>query len=134
MGAYWRSLLVAVALLAAGGGAWAQEDRQGWLGVQLQDVAKEEADKLGWEAPRGAKVVRVVPGAPAMAAGLEPDDVVTTIDGIEVESFLELTKILAAKTAGATVRLRLLRNGRERTVSATLGIRQGAPAYDAAAY
>ena len=131
MGANWRSLLVAVALVVAGGGAWAQEHRPGWLGVELQDVAKEEADKLGWEAPRGAKVMRVVPGAPAKAAGIEPRDVITTLDGIDVEGSLGLTRILAAREAGATVRLRLLRNGRERTVSATLGIRQGAAAYSA---
>ena len=50
-----RSLLALVALLIAGA-ALAQEQGQHWLGVNAQDVTKEEADKLGWEAPRGVKV------------------------------------------------------------------------------
>src|SRR5262249_26121685 len=131
MHTYSRLLpLVAVVLLMAGA-AWAQEQRPGWLGVEVQDVTKEEADKLGWEAPHGAKVVRVIPGSPAEATGMAPGDMITILDGIEVESYRGLVAALGTKRAGATVRLRLLRDGRERTVSATLGNAYGATAYDA---
>jgi hypothetical protein len=41
-----RSLLALLVLLAAGA-AWAQEQRPGWLGVNIENVTKEEADKLG---------------------------------------------------------------------------------------
>jgi hypothetical protein len=54
MGAYSRWLLLLAGLLFAGA-AWAQEQRPGWLGAELLNVTKEEADKLGWEAPRGAR-------------------------------------------------------------------------------
>ena len=46
----WVLLCLFVPLL--GGAAVGQETR-GSLGVEIQDVTKEEADKLGWEAPRG---------------------------------------------------------------------------------
>jgi len=65
--------------------AAAQDAGTGWLGVQLKDLTKEEADALGWEAPRGAKLVRPVPGGPAEAAGLKPDDVFVSLDGAEIE-------------------------------------------------
>ena len=125
MRAYSRSLLVMFALLIAGA-AWAQEHRPGRLGVELQDLTKEEADRLGWEAPRGAKVTKVLNAGPAAAAGIEPGDVIATLDGVEVENQMRLTAALMAKGAGATVKLRLIRAGKEKAVSATLDVRPGA--------
>ena len=117
MRAYSRSLLALVALLIAGT-AWAQEQKPGgWLGVQTQDVSKQEANKLGWEAPRGAKVVDLTTGAPAAAAGLQLDDVIATLDGVEVENANALTAALSARGSGTTVKLRLVRAGKERTVT-----------------
>src|SRR5262249_21752540 len=104
----WRSLFVLVALLIAGT-AWAQEQTQGWFGVDAQNVTKEEADKLGWESPRGVKVVRTRVGSPAAAAGLEPGDVIETVDGVEVADGDGLKTALIAKGGGAVVKLRLLR-------------------------
>ena len=44
-------LLLALALvLLIAGPAWAQDNR-GYLGADLADITKDEADKLGWEAP-----------------------------------------------------------------------------------
>ncbi len=115
-------LVVVLLALLAGGAAWAQESG-GFLGVDLQDVTNEEADTLGWEAPRGAKVVKPREGGPAASAGILSDDVVISLDGQEVESMAALVAGIGAKTAGTQVRLRLLRSGRERTVSVTLGTR-----------
>ena len=38
----------------------ARGGRIGWLGANLRDLTKEEADALGWEEPRGAKVVKPI--------------------------------------------------------------------------
>ena len=69
---------LSLCVLAAvfGGGALAQENR-GHLGVVLQDVTKEEADKLGWETPRGVRVVKPHEGAPPGVASLLPGDIIT---------------------------------------------------------
>src|SRR5262245_22471098 len=108
MRAFSRLFLVFIFLLTAGT-AWAQEPRPGWLGVDLQKVTKEEANKLGWPAPRGAKVIRPIDGSPAAAAGVEPGDVIVALDGIELQTTEALTAALMAKGAGATVKLRLMR-------------------------
>ena len=63
------------AVVLAAGAAVAQQAGSGWLGADIKDLTKEEAEALGWEEPRGAKVVKPVPGSPAEAAGLQPDDV-----------------------------------------------------------
>jgi WD40 repeat protein len=47
--------------------------------------------------------------------------VIATLDGVEVKDSTQLTKTLIAKSAGTSVRLRLIRAGKERTVAVTLG-------------
>ena len=113
---------LSLCVLAAvfGGGALAQENR-GHLGVDLQDVTKEEADKLGWETPRGVRVVKPHEGAPPGAASLLPGDIITSLDGQDVENMERFVASIGDRGAGAQVRLRLMRGGKERTVAVTLG-------------
>ncbi len=120
MRAHLRSLLALLVLLIAGA-VLAQEQGQNWFGINAQDVTKEEADKLGWEAQRGVKVLRIFEGSPAAAAGLEPGDVIAMLDGVEVKDGRDLRAGLLAKGSGAVAKLRVLRAGREKTVSVTLG-------------
>jgi WD40 repeat protein len=121
--------LLAVAVLIVVGTARAEELKQGWLGVELQELSKEEALKLGWKTPHGAKVVHPLAASPAEAAGLKPGDVITTLDGAEVEGPNALTTAVIAKGAGAQVTMGVIRAGSSRTtttVKATLGARPGA--------
>ncbi len=124
-----------VALLFAGlmlvaGLARAQEAGSGWLGAELADVTKAEADALGWEAPRGAKLVKPVPGGPAEAAGLMPDDILVSLDGMEIGSVKALDETVAKKAVGTEIKLAILRAGREKRLALKLGAR---PAQAAAA-
>ena len=80
MRAHLRSLLGLLILLIADT-ALAQGQGQNWFGINAQDVTREEADKLGWEGPRGVKVLRIYEGSPAAAAGLEPGDVIACSTG-----------------------------------------------------
>jgi WD40 repeat protein len=117
-------LLVVALVLLVGGAVWAQGGKT-YLGVDLQDVTKDEAEKLGWETPRGAKVVKAREGGPAALAGLLPDDIIISLDGQEVESMAALVAGINSRSAGMQVRLRLLRAGRERTVTVTLAGQTG---------
>ncbi|MGB8736265.1 MAG: PDZ domain-containing protein, partial [Rhodomicrobium sp.] len=123
-----RRIAVLLIWLALGcGAAGAEEQAKGFLGAQLADVTQEEAAKLGWEAPRGAKVVKPVEGSPAAAAGLQPGDIAVTLDGMEIENMAGFIAALKDKGAGAAVKLRLLRGGKEKTVSVTLAARPAEP-------
>jgi hypothetical protein len=44
--------MLLVGLVLGLSGLAAQEAGSGWLGAELADLTKEEADALGWEAPR----------------------------------------------------------------------------------
>ena len=104
------------------GAARAQEAGSGWLGVNLKDLTKEEADALGWEARRGAKVVKAVPNGPAEAAGLKPDDILVSLDGMEIESVKAICESISKKAAGAEVKLAILRDKREKRLAVKLGV------------
>ncbi len=129
MGTLWRSLVVAVALLVAGVvSAQERGQGQGWLGVELQDVTKEEADKFGWDAPRGAKVMASSAGSPADKAGVRAGDIIVAIERTQIDTASELNAAIEAKGPGAQVLLGVLSGGRERRVAATLAERPKAQA------
>jgi hypothetical protein len=45
------------------GGTASAEEAKGWLGADVVDVTKAEADKLGWDVPQGAKLDVVATGS-----------------------------------------------------------------------
>ena len=110
-------------LLAAATGSMAQTSGQGWLGVQVGQVTKADADVLGWEDPHGVKVLKTVPGGPAEQAGLMPGDLILSVGGVEPDDVQSFVASVSSKGANAKVKLRLIRNGKERQVSVVLGAR-----------
>jgi len=115
--------LLSLALLIAGPPPCVAESQPGLLGVEMRDLTKEEAEKFGWDSPVGVWVVQPKPGTPAEAAGILANDVILSVDGIEVENKERFRDLMAVKGAGAVVKLRIQRQGRSRTVSATLAAR-----------
>ena len=115
--------LLFAGLMLAAGLARAQEGGGGWLGVELADLTKVDAGALGWEGPRGAKVVKPVPGGPAEALGLMPDDILVSLDGVEIESVKAFNETVAKKAAGTEIKLAILRAGREKRLALKLGAR-----------
>jgi hypothetical protein len=110
-------------LLAAATAAIAQASGQGWLGVQVAQVTKADADALGWEDLHGVKVMKTVPGGPAEQAGLMPGDLILSIGGVEADDVQTFVASVSSKGANAKVKLRLIRNGKEKLVSVVLGAR-----------
>ena len=63
----------------------------------------------------------VEPGSAAAEAGLQADDVITSLDGQPVTSFRDLVELLRDKEVGDRVRIGILRNGQAQTIEAVLG-------------
>jgi len=99
------------------------ETRRGWLGVRIQDVTADIAEGLGLETAAGA-LVTDVPEGPALEAGLEVGDVITSFDGAPVEDTRELVRIVGQSPVGETVRVIVLRDGTTQTLLVTLGRRE----------
>ena len=70
----------------------------------------------------GAAIASVSPGGPAASAGLRPGDVITSVDGSEIQSEAQLAALLAALQPGMQVYLAYTRSGVTRTANVTLGV------------
>jgi Do/DeqQ family serine protease len=109
------------------------EVKRGMLGVQLSNqFTPGIAENLGLENARGALVSQVVDGSPADQAGIKAGDVITTINGRTVANAGELRNAIGLLRIGEKVELGLIREGKPRRVTATIGERNGADAEGAA--
>ncbi len=90
---------------------------RGWLGVLIQDVTRELAETFGMPQPRGALVAQVLPGSPALAAGLLPGDVILGFNDRELPTSSALPPLVGATAVGETATLQILRHGQQLTLS-----------------
>jgi serine protease Do len=93
---------------------------RGQLGVQIQALSRDAAKALGLADARGALVARVEPGSPAARAGILRQDVIRSINGQPIYDSSDLPPIVGAMAPGTKVTVDLVRDGKPRTVSATL--------------
>lgn len=92
-----------------------------WLGVAIAGINAQIASELpGAKAGQGLLVLEVVPGSPAARAGLQPEDVILSVDGKALSEPRDLIGYLNQKRPGDKVRLRVLRRGQTRDVDLTL--------------
>ena len=96
-----------------------------FLGINGDDVTPEVAERFGTTA--GAVAVRVLEGTPAAEAGLREGDIITGIDGTQIESMIELSSQIQRRSPGQTVTLDVVRDGEELQVDVTLTERPTAP-------
>ena len=94
---------------------------RGWLGVQIQPVTADIADSLGLKTAEGALVAQPQAGSPAVKAGIQAGDVITAVDGQPVKDAHELARKIGAMAPGTSVKVDLWRNGKDQTVTLTLG-------------
>ncbi|RQP21647.1 PDZ domain-containing protein [Albitalea terrae] len=95
---------------------------RGYLGILPVDVPRELAEeyKLGKDKARGAFVRQVVQGAPADKAGVQPGDVVLTVNGKAVDGAVDLRRTLGGLKPGTAVTLQINRQGKALTLTANL--------------
>jgi serine protease Do len=93
---------------------------RGWLGVMIQDLTPELAEKLGIKETRGALVTRVVEGTPAAKAGLKPGDLIIKYGAKDVENVAKLRSHVAATTPESSVGIVVVRDGKKTTLTAKI--------------
>ena len=94
---------------------------RGWIGVQIQPVTPDIADGLGMKEARGALVSQPQDNSPAAKAGIQAGDVITNVNGEDVKDARDLAKKIGMMVPRTSVRLAVLRDGKEKNVTVTLG-------------
>ena len=83
-----------------------------WLGAKLQAVTPEIAETLGLKLPNGALVSSVVASGPAAKAGLKVSDLITGIDGQEIDDPNAFDYRFATRPLGGNAQIDLQRAGK----------------------
>ncbi len=91
-----------------------------WLGAKLGPLTRDVAEAMGIQRASGALVVRVADGGPAAQAGLKAGDVITAIDGTEVNDQRAALYRLTTKGIGGRAKLDVVRQGRALAVDFSL--------------
>ncbi|TWU22426.1 Periplasmic pH-dependent serine endoprotease DegQ precursor [Novipirellula galeiformis] len=94
--------------------------RRGFLGAQVVDVTPESVRKFNLSVNSGALIGGLLENQPAAKAGLQPGDVVTTLDGRPVRSGTQLRNYIASRPPGAAVEMGIIRNGEKSQVTVQL--------------
>jgi serine protease Do len=68
----------------------------------------------------GVGVIKVDAGSPAESAGLKPGDIITAVDGKQVQSAADLRELINSSAIGQSVQIVFARRGKEMHVSALL--------------
>lgn len=96
------------------------EVRRGILGVRGRDLDQQLADALDIKRTQGAWVSEVTEGSAAQTAGIQAGDVIISINGTPILSMPELAAKVGAAGAGRTIRLGVIRDGKELTIKVKL--------------
>lgn len=88
------------------------------LGVKVREINEQLSKK--YDLPEGIYVVEVVSFSPAEKAGIKSGDVITYFDGKRVKTLEELNKIKNTKNAGDKVSVKVVRDGKTKTLELTL--------------
>jgi serine protease Do len=96
-------------------------DGSSWLGVETQEINSDKAKELKLSKEHGALIGKVLSDSPAAKAGLKENDVITEINGQRVEGTAQFRRMIREIPAGRTVQLSIWRDGKQQTITATLG-------------
>lgn len=94
---------------------------RGQIGVVVAPVSADVARGFKLPDTRGALVNQVMPDGPGDKAGLQPGDVIRSVDGTPINESSDLPPVIGAMAPGRKVTLQLYREGRAIEKQVTLG-------------
>ena len=89
--------------------------------LQIQPITREIADSLKLADAKGALVAEPQEDSPAATAGIKSGDAILSVDGKTVDDARHLSQLIGGYAPGTTVKLGILRAGKDETVEVKLG-------------
>lgn len=100
---------------------------RGWMGISVQEMTEDIAKGLKLSQRGGALISEVFKGDPADKAGIRPGDVIIEINGKSIKDTHALLILIASFHVGDKVRVKVLRDGQEKTFDVTVAERKDQP-------
>jgi Do/DeqQ family serine protease len=97
------------------------EVRRGLLGVTTQDLSAELVKAFNLESKNGAVISRVENNSPAARAGLEPGDIIVSVNDRSVKNSHDIRNIIGLMQIGDKVDIQYFRGSEKRETTATIG-------------
>src|SRR5712664_1451947 len=92
----------------------------GYMGIGISDVTPENSKFFDLKKSEGALVTQLEPNSPGAEGGLKTGDVITQLDGKPVSDAGDLQVVVGQKQPGTTIKLDVIREGKNVTVPVTL--------------
>ena len=91
---------------------------RGFLGVSVGDLTPDLAEQMKIDPKtRGVVISDLTPGAPAIAAGLRPYDVIVSVNAEKIENAQDLTAKITSIAVGGKAKIAFLRGGKQQEVT-----------------
>ncbi len=94
---------------------------RGWLGINIQELTEDLAKFFKVKPNSGVLVSDVVKNSPAKKAGFKSGDIITQFDGKKVTDVNTLRNIVAETPPYTKVKVKILRKGKQKTLTVKLG-------------
>ncbi|MGE5595003.1 MAG: S1C family serine protease [Hyphomicrobiales bacterium] len=94
---------------------------RGFLGIGFEDVTPGLADQLKVPVKQGVVIEQVAPASPADRAGLQPNDVITKIGDMDIQSSGDVPLALLQSAPGEQIAVEYFRGPDQHTAQVTLG-------------
>ncbi len=94
---------------------------RGWLGVQIQAITPELAERFELDDAKGALVSQVLPDTPAAEGGIERGDVIIEFNGEEISEWRDLPIVVANALVDTKAKVVAIRDGKQKTFHVRVG-------------
>ncbi|OEC35506.1 serine protease DegS [Pseudomonas cuatrocienegasensis] len=96
---------------------------RGWLGIEVQPLTPDLAESFGLKGRPGIVVAGIYRDGPAAKAGLQPGDLIFSIDGEAAGDGRRSMNQVARTRPGEKISIEVMRNGKPMTLTAEIGVR-----------
>jgi serine protease Do len=98
------------------------------IGVAVQDIGQQLAQTFGLATPHGALVSSVEPQSPGERAGLKPGDVITSVNGKNIDHSYDLPTVISQLPPGSEAHLGVWHDRKATDVTVKTVLLEDAPA------